>query len=344
MTYLYDRNWTRQDIERHTGRMDQLAGIKLVEAADGIERGSRILQVWTGTGLFFHILADRGLDISTCRYRGMPLAWESSVGEAHPAYFNPEGMEWLRTFQGGLFITAGLDQFGAPSNDEGEALGLHGRATSLPARFVNHRAYWAGNDYRLEVTGEMRQTRALGENMVLRRRISTQLGSNQIWLVDELSNEGFAPHPYMMLYHFNLGFPLLGPNSRLSLASEQTIARDEYAQRGLDCWKDLQAPTADYQAQVFRHVPRADQNGTVSVALENPHLGVGLRLTYNRNELPYLFQWKMMGEGTYALGIEPATSSTMEGRADARKQGLLSYLSPGESCSFALTIEVVEMS
>jgi hypothetical protein len=343
MTHLYDRNWTRRDIERYVGRMDQLAGIKLVEAGDGMERCSRILQVWTGTGLSFHILADRGLDISTCRYRGISLAWDSSVGEVHPSYFDPQGMEWLRTFQGGLFVTCGFDHYGAPSSDGSEVLGLHGRATSLPARFVNHCTAWAGDEYLLEVTGEVRQTRVLGENLVLRRRICTHLGSNHIQVEDELSNGGFTPHPYMMLYHFNLGFPLVSPDSRLHLDAEQTLARDEHSEDSLAHWKDLQAPTADYQAQVFRHVPQADGEGKVQVAVENPRLGVGLRLTYNRNELPYLFQWKMMGEGTYVLGIEPATCGTMEGRADARAQGLLPYLSPGESRSFALGIEVVEI-
>jgi hypothetical protein len=71
-------------------------------------------------------------------------------------------------------------------------------------------------------------------------------------------------------------------------------------------------------------------------------LGLGLRLTFNREELPYLFQWKMMGEGTYVLGIEPATCATMEGRADARQQDVLSFLAPGESRNFALGIEVIE--
>lgn len=342
MAYLHNRSWTRQEILAHVGRMDQLAGIKLVEAGDGMERGGRILQVWTGTGLFFHVLADRGLDISTCRYRGISMAWESSVGEAHPAYYEPQGMGWLRTYQGGLFTTAGLDHYGAPSTDGDEQLGLHGRISCVPARFVNHRAYWTGDDYLLEVSGEVRQTRVLGENLVLRRRISTRLGSNAIRVEDELRNEGFGSQPYMMLYHFNLGFPLLGPDSRLHLDAEQTVPRDEHARTGLAQWRALQAPTHGYRDQVFRHVPKVDEHGLAEVEIENPSLGLGLRLTFKRDELPYLFQWKMMGEGTYVLGIEPATCATMEGRADARQQDVLSYLAPGESRNFALGIEVIE--
>jgi hypothetical protein len=324
--------------------MDQVAGIKLVEAADGMERGNRMLQVWTGSGLFFCVLADRALDISACRYKGVPLAWASSVGEVHPAYYEPEGLGWLRSFQGGLLVTCGLDHFGAPTSDAGEELGLHGRVSNLPAQSVGYRTYWVEDDYELEITGEVRQTRVFGENLVLRRRISTRLGSNQIRIEDVVTNEGFAPYPHMILYHFNLGFPLVSEDTRLRLEVEQTIPRDGDAEAGLADWRNFQPPTAGYCEQVFRHVPVADDEDKVRVELENPSLGLGLRWTYDKASLPHLFQWKMMGEGTYVLGIEPANSSGIKGRAAARQSGDLPHLSPGESRHYALEVEVVEHS
>ncbi len=353
MAHLYDRDWTQRELLRYVGRMEQVAGIRPVEAGDGMARGGRALEVWTGTGLIFHVLADRGLDISTCRYQGISMAWNSSVGEVHPSYYEPAGLGWLRSFQGGLFVTGGLDQYGSPSEDAGEALGLHGRASNLPARCVNCRTSWAGDEYVLEVSGEVRQTRVHGENLVLRRCISTRLGSNRIEIEDEVSNEGFAPHPHMMLYHFNLGFPLLSEKSELHLESEQTVARDAHAETGIAAWKNLQPPTAGYSEQVFRHVPQADSDGKVRVELRNPSLrtsssppqgdrgALGLRLTYDRSDLPYLFQWKMMGQGTYVLGIEPGTCGTIEGRAQAREDGGLILLAPGESRSYRLEVEVV---
>jgi hypothetical protein len=51
MTQFEYKHWSRQQLIRHTGSMDQIAGIRLLEAANGIERGSRLLQVWTGSGL-----------------------------------------------------------------------------------------------------------------------------------------------------------------------------------------------------------------------------------------------------------------------------------------------------
>ncbi len=333
---------SRQELLQRVGRMDQVAGIKLLEAGDGLARGSRLLQVWTGSGLSFSILPDRALDISACHYKGVSLAWTSAVGEAHPAYYEPEGLGWLRSFQGGLLVTCGLDQFGYPGSDEGEMLGLHGRISNLPARSVNYRAEWQDDGYILEVTGEVRQARVFGENLVLRRRISTGLGSNTIRLEDVVTNEGFAPQPHMLLYHFNLGFPLLSEAAQLQVEVTETSPRDATAAAGLADWRRFQAPTAGYREQVFRHLPVADGEGGVTVELSNPVLGLGLRWRYLQASLPHLFQWKMMGQGTYVLGVEPANSSGMGGRAAARSGGDLPYLSPGESRRYELEVEVIE--
>jgi hypothetical protein len=340
MAYLYGRDWTRRELLQHVGHIDQIAGIKLLEVTDGIERGNRLLRVWTGGGLDFDVLPDRALDISTCRYKGVPLAWASPTGAVHPAFYEPAGLGWLRSFQGGLLVTCGLDQFGPPCSDAGEGLGLHGRVSNLPARYVNHRAFWIGDEYEIEITGEVRQTRVFGENLVLSRRISTRLGSCTIRIEDEVTNEGFTPHPHMILYHMNLGFPLVSADSQLHLEAEETIPRDADAEAGLIRWRELQPPTADYREQVFRHIQRADAGGKACVEVENSLLGVGLRLTYDRTSLPYLIHWKMMGEGIYVLGIEPANCGVIGGRAMAREKGALQHLGPGESCHYILEVEV----
>jgi hypothetical protein len=347
MITLYHRQWSRQELLQYVGRMDQLAGIRLVEAADGLERGNRILQVWTGSGLSFDVVADRALDIAACRYKGISLAWASSVGGVHPAYYEPEGLRWLRSFAGGLLVTCGLDQFGSPCSDDGEELGLHGRLSNLPAQAVGYHTSWVGDGdssrYELEITGQVRQTRVFGENLVLRRRILTHLGSNAIRIEDEVTNEGFEAHPHMVLYHINLGFPLVSAESTLRLKTEETIARDADAEPGLSQWSNIQLPTAGYREQVFRHVPVIDDDrGRAQVEVENPTLGVGLRLTYERACLPYLVQWKMMGQGTYVLGIEPANCGVIQGRATARAKGQLPHLAPGESRRYVLDVEVIE--
>jgi hypothetical protein len=342
MIHLYDRDWSRAELIRYVGHLDQVAGIKLLEGADSVERGARILQVWTGSGLSFSVLADRGLDISTCQYKGCSLTWRSPVGDAHPAYYDAAGAAWLWTFQGGMLVTCGLDNFGPATHDEGEDVGQHGRASSIPARAVNYRTVWQDDAYLLEIEGEMRQTRVYGENLVLRRRIATALGSNKICIDDTVTNEGFSPHPHMLLYDINMGFPLLSESSRLKFDVEKTFPWDERSQNEIGEWNIFQPPAANYIERDFTHIPRMDANGWAHVELHNPTLKLALRISFDATYLPYLAQWKMMREGLYVLAMQPMNTHVWGGRAEVRKQGALPYLQAGESRSYALEIEVIE--
>lgn len=344
MATFLNHHRTKQELLQHVGHPNQIAGIKPVEVADGPERGNRLLQVHTGSGLTFDVTADRALDIAACRYKGMSLVWLSAGGSTNPAYFDPAGLGWLRSFGGGLLATCGLDHFGPPVDDNGESLGLHGRISNLPAHAVSYRTDWVGDDYVLEVSGQVRQTRVFGENLLLKRRISTALGSNKIRIEDEVVNEGFDPQPHMLLYHFNLGFPLISAETRLRIDGAETVARDADAEAGLDAWSRMQPPTAGYREQVFRHTLPADAGGLARVTVENPALGLALRFTYRPEELPHLFQWKMMGQGTYVLGIEPANCGVLLGRVAAGAQNDLPVLNAGETRRYTLELEIIEKS
>jgi hypothetical protein len=323
--------------------MDQIAGVKALQTADGRGRDSRFFYVYTGGGLAFWVAIDRALDIVGCSYKGLSLAWNSPAGDVHPAYYEPEDAGWLRSFQGGMMTTCGLDQIGAPSQDDNQPYGLHGRISNLPAEQINYRTYWQDDDYILEISGLIRQARLFGENITLHRTITTQLGSNRVQINDVVANVGFAPQPHLILYHFNLGFPLLDETAELQLDAKESVPRDADAKAGFANWRNLQPPTADYREQVFRHIPNADADGNVNIELRNAKLGLGWRLVYNNESLPHLFQWKMMGRGAYVLGVEPANSSGVEGRAVARQRDDLPILKPDEERYYALSFEVLTL-
>ncbi len=262
MPTLFGRQWTPEQLRQLTGSMNQLAGIRAISYDDGRSAGVRAFNVWTGSGLTFDVLAGRSLDIGPCTFNGKSLTWNSPGGFAHGAFYEPEGLRWLRTFGGGLFVTCGLDQFASPSEENGEEFGLHGRVGNLPAEQVGYQTYWDGDDYRLEITGTVRQTRLFGENLVLRRRIRTALGSSSIRIEDEVTNEGWNRQPHMIMYHFNLGFPLISPGDRARLpqaagdpphAPRGTAPGRAYADRALPppasanmftSWKWSRQPTA----------------------------------------------------------------------------------------------------
>ena len=125
---LYNQDWTRRELEARVGRIEQIGGIQRFTLMEGPEAGVEQIQIRTGAGLTYYVSPSRGLDISLAEIGGVPISWQSANGDVHPAYFDAAGIGWLRTAVGGLLMTCGLTQVGAPCEDEDEQLGIHGRA------------------------------------------------------------------------------------------------------------------------------------------------------------------------------------------------------------------------
>ncbi len=51
MVTLWGRRWTRPELLARVGRLEQVAGIRLVEGGDGAERGVRMLRCWSGAAV-----------------------------------------------------------------------------------------------------------------------------------------------------------------------------------------------------------------------------------------------------------------------------------------------------
>ena len=75
--------------------------------------------------------------------------------------------------------------------------------------------------------------------------------------------------------------------------------------------------------------------------LHNEKLGLAAIIRFDKKVLPLMCEWKCMRAGEYALGLEPTTSGVTN-RAEARKDGLLTYLAPGESREYNVSIELTE--
>jgi len=152
-------------------------------------------------------------------------------------------------------------------------------------------------------------------------------------------NDGFTPAEHMMLYHCNFGFPVVSPDSVLELDAE-TFPRDAIAEAGLSRHRRFDPPTPGYAEQAFFHRVKADAAGYAQAQITNPKIGLGVYVRYRQAELPCLIQWKMMGAGEYVCGLEPATS-WVTGRAQARQDGLLRVLAPGERVQYDVEIGVL---
>ena len=332
MIKLYGQEYSRLQLLRHVGDISQIAGVKRYQLADGNEKGVEAVDFRTGTGLNFTVLPDRGLDISYAEYKGLPLCWRSSTGDVAPAYFEPEGTGWLRGFFGGLLTTCGMTYAGAPSEDEGEKLGLHGRVSYQPTKNLWVDSRWEGDRYTMWVQGRTVETSVFGENLWRTRRIWTELGSTKLRIEDIIENHGDKDTPHMYLFHINAGFPIVAEGSELIAPSGQITPLNEYSAQHVERHHMCEPPTVDFQEQVFFHTMQADTDNHVYVMLANRAFnngqGIGLYVRYHRTQLPRFVQWKMQGEGLYVMGLEPA-NCWVEGRAKERARGTLEFIEPG---------------
>lgn len=344
MARLFGKDFTSHDLLRRVGDMSQLAGVQPFELMEGNERGVRAVNLYNAAGLEMTVVPDRGMSITRLSCRGVPLPFISAVGTVHPAFSEPRGLGWLRTWQAGFLTPCGLTQVGSPCVDGSEELGLHGRVAQIPARQVSWGANWQGEQYVLWVEGKVRETAVFGENLLLHRRVEMKLDEPRFLVEDRVENQGFSPAPLMFLQHINLGFPLVDETARLELPEHTTQPRDDEARSGLGECCEFSPPIPGYKEQVFYHDLESDSAGMVEVRLVNPAFnhgnGLGVALRYAKADYPIFVEWKMMGEGLYVVGLEPANCH-VGGRCQERDIGTLQFLAPKAPRVFRLEVHIL---
>lgn len=313
---------------RRAGSTAQVASVEQSLRTDGPDAGTRRVRIVAGD-LDVELLPDRGLDLGQVRHRGVPLAWVSPTGWPRPG-----AAGFGASFGGGLVTTCGLLSFGPPSVDAEGAHPQHGRYSGLSASVT--RAEVRADAVIVE--GTVVEATVLGAHLELRRRVRVPLGEGRIELRDEIVNRGARAVEPMVLYHVNLGWPLVDAGTVLRSPAERVHARDAAAEVGLSTWAEFPEPVADYPEQVFRHELPADRRVSAEVVAAS---GLGIRISFDTAQLPALFQWRVAQDDGLVLGVEPATAATILGRADARQAGLLRPLAPGGSRELGLDIDVI---
>jgi hypothetical protein len=345
MPDLFGTRLSRAELMRRVGRLEQAAGVRLVTLGDGLARGVRVLEFRTGSGFAFDVLVDRSFDVGRCELAGLPLSWQSGAGVVGPWYYEPDEWGWFRAWGGGMVVTCGLDHILVPGTDsaahfnqphvlETVKYGLHGRVGGLPARLLGYGERWDGDECVLWADGEVLQSAVFGESLTLRRRIEARVGESRFTIRDEVENVGHTRCTHMFLYHCNAGFPVVDEGSELLVPSRSTTTDYGVPVEG---YQRLSAPVRDATEACFEHSIVAEPNGTVPVALVNRALALGVYQVFRVDQLPRHTVWRMLGEGTYAVGLEPSTNRDA-GRFDARERGELLWLEPGEIRRYDLEV------
>jgi hypothetical protein len=327
----------------------QIGGIETSVLDNGAARGNRIAWITTGTGLSYKVVIDRGLDIADAFFNGQSLAWLSHLGVSQPQIFSDHGLDWLRTFGGGLLVTCGLSHVGGPESDEYGQRGLHGFISNIPAEITSvKQPDISREEFDISITGVIRETKIFGPSLEMTRTIKSKLGESAIYIHDEICNRGNTPAPHMILYHFNFGWPLVNEGTRL-LWKGKLVPRLDANGKMINqsafpkiCPAPQEKHSGTGEEVAFIEI-QAEADGTATAGLYNPELELAVKMTYDKAQLPWLTNWQHWGKGEYVTGIEPGTHPPI-GQSAARKAGTLIEIKPDQKINYDIKLEVITQS
>ncbi len=329
------------ELRKAMNNLDAYCGIKDYTYNDGPSRGLRALDLKNGRNIEMTLLADRALDISRLTYKGVNIGLNNKVDIRSPYLYTEDGGSgFLKQFNGGLLTTCGITYAGGAGEDGGKQLGLHGPANNLPASEVCAKADYEGDDRVLCVSGKVHEAEVFDTDMLMERSFTLETECDKLRIKDVVTNQSYAKQPVMLIYHINFGYPILDAGAKCYFSATKVAPRDDFAAQGLANYNVMEAPECGRDEQCYFHTEQPAE-GEAFAMLHNEKLGIAAIIRFDKEVLPFMCEWKCMRAGEYALGLEPTTSG-VKNRSDARKEGLLTYLEPGESREYNVSIELTD--
>ncbi len=330
-------------LARSVGLARQAMAADLVTRGDGWERGVRSVLLQNDR-ISIEVVVDRSLDIASARIRQIPIAWRSPTEIVAPWFVENSGFGPHRGFFGGLLTTCGLDHIGAPAERSAERFGyraratdafpMHGRISGSPARLSAYGVREADGGLEAFVEGAVTQVAVFGEHLTLTRRISIAYGSAVIRVDDEVANHGYASSPLAVMYHVNIGWPVVAPGARVKTPPRRLRGEGENS--------PVRAPSAGAPERVWVFAADPDAQGRGMAGIANSQVdaasAAGARLTWDAAALPTLVQWEMANvAGHYVIGLEPSTALISAATDGAQ----FPTLEPGQSKRLGVMIELL---
>ena len=319
-------------MNKYIGNSQQISGAEEVILAKGKGKGMTLIQVRNGLGLEITFSADRAMDISRVSFKGDNLGYFSPCGYVSPFLYDNKDTGFLKSFTAGFMTTCGLTAVGSPCTDGGEELPLHGSIANTPCESYAYRE----TDDEIIITAAVRDAAIFAHQLILEREYTVSKRCNKVTLCDRISNIGSTVAPLQVLYHCNMGYPLLSENTVLTVPVTETIARNAHAEDGIENCFVMEKPQRGYEEKCYYH---KSADGTA--AIYNPDSNKGVKISFDKDELPFFTEWKMMGEYDYVLGLEPG-NCLPDGRDVMREKGYLQFLNPGKCKAYHLIFEFEE--
>lgn len=334
--------YSKEDICRLVGSSEQLYSAKRYTLEEGKGKGNSIYQIVTGGKLQYDVSLDNCMDLTNLSYKGINISFISKNGSVVSPHTSENGVSsFSYVFNGGMLYTCGLLNTGGSVVDEdGTFHPTHGRIHAIPAQ---NTGVSLENGY-ITLKGQMNETALFGHSLEFNRKISSKIGSSIIEIDDVISNNTPSDEEYMIIYHMNFGFPFLSPNLKVTLPDNIiTKPVTEHAAEYSGRETEMTMPIDGEEETLFTHtIEDAHRGGMSYVVMENPDLGIGVKLGYKTDTLPVMAQWRCMRSGEYVLGIEPTNSYIMN-RKNERQNGTIGKIKAFESIKMHVELEFYDL-
>jgi hypothetical protein len=292
--------------------LSQIAYARRYTLTEGAEAGIKVIEVFNGR-LRFLINESKCLDVMQLFDGDVNISFLSKNG------FHFADLAYERRFEGGMLYTCGLDNAGTR-----EGYPVHGTIHTIPARVTSILC----NEDEIKVVGEMRSSALFGNNLLLTRTISTKIGGDTFTIEDVLQNQGHEDSEYCLLYHVNVGYPMLDEGVKILQDELSCEPRNEWAKAKFDTRNILTDAVVGEEEQCYYTI-----HNTPHVEVVNNKLGRTFTLDYTKDTLPCFVQWNSRMSGDYAQGLEPSTTFLDDTFARTK-------IRAGETVRFGITMGV----
>ncbi|TWU28331.1 aldose 1-epimerase family protein [Bythopirellula polymerisocia] len=348
---MHVKSWTLTDVSRNLRESSFSVSAAEVASAKGswkisqrtlrggLQEGVDLVEIDNGL-MRILVLPTRGMGIWRAEIGEHTLGWRSPVrGPVHPMFVpitEHSGLGWLEGFDE-FIVRCGLESNGAPEFDEQGRLKypLHGRIANRPASFVDVTVDEAAGTITLR--GVVEETRFHFQKLRLTATLTTAFNSTSFTISDEVENFGGTPAQMQMLYHINVGEPLLVPGSQFVAAVEsiETLTAEPPAEG----WETTGPAVAGSPEECYLMRLRANELGRTQVLVKNADGTAGTALEFSTNQLPCFTLWKNMVASAdgYVTGIEPGTNFPKQHSTEV-EAGHVVHLEPGKSWNAEYTL------
>jgi hypothetical protein len=310
-------------------------------------------------------LADKGADLVELNYktRDLDLVWLTPGGVRDPSLRPPTSDDpaalFLETYPGGWQEV--FPSGGAPSEYGGARFGQHGEVFSLPwdVQVIEDTEDAVAVCFRVR-TAKM--------PFVLQKTVRLASGERSFSFTEALTNESPLRLPVMWGHHITFGAPFLRPGCTIRLPPgieaiphPTDIAPEGRRIAGPHRFPWPNAPLGNNGVLDVSVIP---ESGTPSdlfyltgfpetdawYEIEDASRGVGARVEWDRDIMPYLWYWQEFGAHTgypwfgrnFNIGLEPFSSFPTNGLAEAVDNGTALQVGPGETIHFRLQMTVID--